>query len=46
MAFELEGIMHLNEMPISILQRDFEFQIPVFAEQVEARMDQGMWLQD
>lgn len=40
--FEEEAIVHSQEMPFTYLIRTFEFHMPLFCEQVEARMDRGI----
>jgi HSP20 family protein len=40
--FEEEAIVHAQEMPYAFLIRNFEFDMPILAEQVEARMDRGI----
>lgn len=40
--FEEEAIVHTQEMPYAYLVRNFEFNMPILAEQVEARMDRGI----
>jgi HSP20 family molecular chaperone IbpA len=40
--FEENAIIHIEEMPFTNLVRHFEFNLPIIAEQVEARMDRGI----
>jgi HSP20 family protein len=41
-VFEEQALVHMQEMPYANLVRHFEFNTPIFSEQVEARMDRGI----
>jgi len=40
--FEESALIHMQEMPYANLVRHFQFNTPIFSEQVEARMDRGI----